>query len=115
MQLRTARLCLDCEEIHEAQECPICLSEAFVYLTRWVPVEERRTRRLPAATNVTPEKPRVGRWVQRGVMGLAVMAASRWLLQVKPPSGSMPQSRPAGREPVDQEPGARLSDRIEGK
>jgi hypothetical protein len=61
----------------------VCLSEAFVYLTRWVPVEERRTRRLPSATNVIPEKTGVGRWVQRGVMGLAVMAASRWLLQAK--------------------------------
>jgi len=77
MRLDDARLCLDCEEIHEAQECPVCLSEAFVYLMRWVPVEERRTRRLPSATKVVPEKKGVGRWVQRGVVGLAVMAASR--------------------------------------
>ena len=53
MQLRTARLCLDCEEVHEAQECPVCLSEAFVYMTRWMPAEKRRrTRRFPSATNV---------------------------------------------------------------
>jgi hypothetical protein len=81
MQLRAARLCLDCEEIHEGQECPVCLSEAFVYLIRWVPVEERRTRRLPSAIKVTPEPRGAARWVRRGVMGLAVLAASRWLWQ----------------------------------
>jgi hypothetical protein len=36
MRLDAARLCLDCEEIHEDQVCPICSSEAFAYLTRWV-------------------------------------------------------------------------------
>jgi hypothetical protein len=84
MQLRTARLCLDCEEIHDQQECPLCLSEAFAYLTRWVPVEERRShRRLPAATKVTPVAPAPvppngSRWLRRGVFGLALVAASRW-------------------------------------
>src|SRR5262245_32500541 len=29
MQLRTARLCLDCEEVHEEQQCPVCASESF--------------------------------------------------------------------------------------
>src|SRR3954463_8315546 len=100
MQLRTARLCLDCEEIHEAQECPACLSEAFVYLVRWVPVEERRTRtrKPPPAAPVVPAKTGVNRWVQRGLVGLAVMAASRWLLQPKPPAtGSSDGQRGAGR------------------
>ena len=98
MQLRTARLCLDCEEIHEAQECPVCLSEAFVYLMRWVPVEERRTRRLPSATKVVPEKTGVSRWVQRGVVGLAVMAASRWLLQATPSNGPSAAKRQGGAD-----------------
>lgn len=108
MQLRTARLCLDCEEIHEAQECPVCLSEAFVYLTRWVPAEERRTRRLPSATNVTPEKSGVTRWVQRGVVGLAVMAASRWLLQQKTSDEkpSTPPAPPKGSADPTGRPGA---------
>jgi hypothetical protein len=82
MQLRTARLCLDCEEIHDEERCPVCLSEAFSYLTRWIPAEERRTpRRLPSATNVRPERSPVARWVQRGVVGLAVVAAGRWWWQ----------------------------------
>jgi hypothetical protein len=47
MRLRTARLCLDCEKIHESQQCPLCLSEAVVYLTRWIPAEEHLdSRRL---------------------------------------------------------------------
>ena len=37
MQLPSARLCLNCEEVHDAQTCPMCASETFVYLTRWVP------------------------------------------------------------------------------
>jgi hypothetical protein len=81
MQLRAARLCLDCEEVHESQQCPICLSEACVFMTRWIPAEERRTRRLPSAVKVTPVPSNSARWVKRGVFGLAVFAASRWLWQ----------------------------------
>ena len=29
MQLRNARLCLDCEEVHDAQQCPACASAMF--------------------------------------------------------------------------------------
>jgi hypothetical protein len=101
MQLRAARLCLDCEEVHEGQECPVCLSEAFVYLTRWVPVEERRTRRLPSATNVVPEKSGVARWMQRGAAGIAVLAASRLLWQANHPTDK-PADAAAGAEPSEE-------------
>jgi len=47
MQLRTARLCLDCEELHDEQQCPICASEAFASISRWVPAPERRGRSRP--------------------------------------------------------------------
>lgn len=50
MQLRTARLCLDCEEVHEAQQCPICASETFTFITRWVPAAERRRRARPTTS-----------------------------------------------------------------
>jgi hypothetical protein len=80
MQLRTARLCLDCEEVHEGQQCPVCASESFVYLTRWVPVEERRTRR-PRPPSVAAEPSRTARWAKRGAVGIAAIAASRWLWQ----------------------------------
>ena len=43
MQLRTARLCLDCEEVHDGTQCPSCASETFTFITRWVPAPERRS------------------------------------------------------------------------
>lgn len=91
MQLRTARVCLDCEEIHEEQACPVCLSEAFVYLTRWVPTEERRIRRFPTAVNVRPQASGPARWVKRGMLGLAVLAAGRWVWQSR---GQAPRDAP---------------------
>ena len=44
MQLRVARVCLNCEEVHDAQTCPLCASETYAFLKKWVPVEERRAR-----------------------------------------------------------------------
>ena len=48
MQLRLARLGLDCEEVHDEYQCPVCASDHFTYLTRWVPAPERRERPRPA-------------------------------------------------------------------
>ena len=47
MQLRVARLCLDCEELHVEDSCPVCASERYAHLTAWLPVEERRRWRRP--------------------------------------------------------------------
>lgn len=82
MQLRTARLCLDCEEIHEEAQCPLCASEAFVYLTRWIPVDNRRPRRRSQRT--AAPAPRVSRIVKGGAVGLAVLATARWLWRNQP-------------------------------
>jgi hypothetical protein len=49
MQLRVARLCLDCEDVHAEYQCPVCASDHFTYLTRWVPAPERRERPRPVA------------------------------------------------------------------
>jgi hypothetical protein len=60
MQLRTARLCLDCEEVHDEGQCPVCASETFTYLSRWIPSDERRRRpRVEAAEAAirSPEPP----------------------------------------------------------
>jgi hypothetical protein len=48
MQLRVARLCLDCEELHVEDSCPVCASERYAFLSRWLPSEERRRWRRPA-------------------------------------------------------------------
>lgn len=90
MQLRSARLCLDCEELHEEPQCPACASEAFVYLTRWVPVDERKTRKR--ATPRPASSPRVSSFVKGGAVGLAVLATARWLL--RNPPGSAPAAAP---------------------
>lgn len=76
MQLRAARLCLDCEELHDAQQCPVCASETFAYLSRWVPAPERRAkprlRSTPQA--ITPRRVMAG----VGVLGAVAYAWTRW-------------------------------------
>ena len=49
MQLRVARLCLDCEELHTDNACPRCASESYAFLSNWLHVEERRRWRRPGA------------------------------------------------------------------
>ena len=49
MQLRVARLCLDCEELYVGNCCPVCASERSAFLSNWLPSEERRRWRRPAA------------------------------------------------------------------
>ena len=48
MQLRKARLCLDCEELHDQWQCPVCASETFAFITRWMPAPERRKKPRPS-------------------------------------------------------------------
>ena len=48
MQLRIARLCLDCEELYAGDHCPVCASERYAFLSKWLPSEERRRWRRPA-------------------------------------------------------------------
>jgi hypothetical protein len=107
MQLRTARLCLDCEEVHDAMVCPSCASETFTYITRWIPAPERRHR--PRATT-SPEAemfrslvgkesegpgPRSApspqpsgqggrRMLKRGAIGLTALGLAGWFLRKKP-------------------------------
>jgi predicted nucleic acid-binding Zn-ribbon protein len=89
MQLHVARLCLDCNEVHDAQDCPRCGSEAFAYLSRWVPAPERR---LQTRASSSPEAEvyreliepassttRRGRLLKRGAVGISVLAVAGWL------------------------------------
>ena len=76
MQLRVARLCLDCDEIHDSQQCPVCASEAFVYLTRWVPAPERRIQSRPTVRAPRLSPPRVA--VGVGIAGAIAVAMTRW-------------------------------------
>ena len=49
MQLRVARLCLDCEELHAEDACPVCASASYAFLSNWLPSEERRRWRRPVS------------------------------------------------------------------
>jgi predicted nucleic acid-binding Zn-ribbon protein len=105
MQLHIARLCLDCEEIHDQQTCPICSSESFAYITRWIPAPERRTRPRPEESRETAEtyrqllnpEPRASntrRWVKRGVLGLAAVGIAGWAWRRKPADSATSSSDP---------------------
>lgn len=91
MQLRTARLCLDCDDVHETQQCPMCASEAFAFMTRWVPAPERR--RVPRVATVSSAdvvayrrlltanalRPKARDLLKKGAFVLAAVSVGRWL------------------------------------
>src|SRR5262245_30389931 len=88
MQLRTARLCLNCEEVHADQHCPACASESFAFISRWIPSPERRI--LPRAApepEVDQERLEAVRGLTRGrvltgsVVGMTAVGIIGWLLQ----------------------------------
>ena len=93
MQLRNARLCLDCEEVHDAPQCPACASESFAFITRWVPVPERRVKPRTAEpvdketlasyrellTGQPDTRSRGWRVVRGGAVGLAAFGLAGWL------------------------------------
>ena len=94
MQLRLARLCLDCDEVHEAQACPLCASEAFAYLTRWVPAPDRP---LPSRTQVPPPVAlrgrKVGTWLTGGVAGMTALGIAGWLWRQRDATASQHNPR----------------------
>jgi hypothetical protein len=83
MQLREARLCLDCEELHTNERCPVCASEAFAFVTRWLPVDERRTR---AKRPPPPPEPqgRGAKFLKAATAGVALATAAQWLWRALP-------------------------------
>lgn len=84
MQLRVARLCLDCEDVHDSQQCPVCASETFAYLTRWVPAPERRNQPRPAAgeqRDHAPAAPSRKKLVGYGMLGVGVVGLAEWFLR----------------------------------
>src|SRR4249920_164993 len=95
MHLRVARLCLDCEEIHDQQSCPICSSESFAYISRWIPRPEGMTRQKSAPSAETAEvyrelinpAPRASgtrRWAKRGAVALGAVGLASWVFRQKP-------------------------------
>jgi hypothetical protein len=105
MQLHVARLCLDCEDVHDQQRCPVCGSESFAYISRWVQAPERRTQPRPAPSQETAETYRqllggdrpasgVTRWMRRGALGLAAVSIAGWVWSRKGPAGGERSTTP---------------------
>lgn len=110
MQLRTARVCLDCEEVHEAQQCPICASESFAFISRWVPAPERRARPRPPASEEADTyrllldqdrvQPRTRRLLKGGALGLTLLglASLVWRRHLDDAGADTPHRGPGPRE-----------------
>ena len=91
MKLGVARLCLDCDEVHDQERCPICASEVFAFLTRWVPRSNGRLTHV----RPSPEGPEVDTYRQitgqppknsggqrllvRSAVGLGILGMAGWL------------------------------------
>ena len=105
MQLHVARLCLDCNEVHDGNECPRCGSETFAYLSRWVPAPERRVVARPVSSPeaeayrelIEPTSSR-GRMLKRGALGLSALALVGWLMRKRDADKS--ESATASAPPV---------------
>jgi hypothetical protein len=125
MRLVNARLCLDCEEVHEQQQCPVCSSESFAFMTRWVtpsdtlaeepssnrsdrpPDQVERRQQLERREQVDVYRqilnsgppPRRGRLVARGAIGLALLGVARMIWRATPDSKA--DRTPAFREDAE--------------
>jgi len=98
MQLHAARLCLDCQEVHAETRCPVCASESFAALSRWIPVQERRARarapdgpdvaetyrRLLGAAATTDESKTGAKWPRRAAFIVATLGVGSWLWRRSP-------------------------------
>ncbi len=96
MHLGVARLCLDCQEVHDQDRCPACTSESFAFITRWIKLEgppeaqPRTDRQKPSAEakvdtyrqilHPSQRRTRAGTWLRNGGLLIAVgyCARSMW-------------------------------------
>jgi len=95
MRLAVARLCIDCEEVHDGDRCPVCGSETFAFLKKWVLPTALAEGSLGIRQNVRssgspkqlksyqqllePDRPpsRKRSLIARGALGLAILGAVR--------------------------------------
>ena len=111
MQLRSARLCLDCEEVHDAEICPSCASETFTFISRWVPAPERRVKPRPTTSpeaevyktllNPEPAPSAARRLFKPGMVGLTALGLAGLFLGRKAVSRSAETRRAAPKDPDD--------------
>ena len=105
MQLRVARLCLDCEEIHDQPSCPVCSSESFAYITRWIPRPDNVARPRPAPSretaetyreliNPSPPAPGTRRWAKGAAVALGAVGLASWAWRQKTPGSKSTRDEP---------------------
>ena len=99
MRLRDARLCLDCDEVHPDEICPICGSESFAYISRWVPLPDPERAPRPQSTadadvyrallaKETPsQKTQQRRGLKGGLLGLTALGLAGWAWRSSRPGG----------------------------
>ena len=89
MQLHTARLCFNCEDVHDQPICPACGSDSFAYHQ---PVDPgvgttRADQRAPLAgtaetyrqlLDTTGQTSGAKRWMTGGMVGLAAITMAGW-------------------------------------
>lgn len=113
MQLSVARLCLDCQEIHEEDRCPVCTSDAFAFMTRWVTLDETpsqvpshenragRSSKIDSyrrILNPQPQRSVTARWLRKGGIVVAAGLLARWGWNIaahhtRPPQRDSPDPR----------------------
>src|SRR4051794_13587159 len=119
MQLHAARLCFNCEEVHDQAVCPACGSDSFAYLSRWIPAADRpaRVRERPSRETVDTYRQLLegahdasgkSRWMKRGIVGLAAISMAGWAWRRSAATGGdATSSTPSGGAPDRPENGRR--------
>ena len=93
IELKRARLCLDCEMIFEGPACPACTSGSFVPVTRWIRLTERRELARPAPP--APPAPKPKRLLRKSLyVGLGAYGVWKMLFEPSRPRPPKPLGPP---------------------
>ena len=99
MRLRDARLCLDCDEVHDGPICPACGSESFTYISRWVPLPEQERPPAPSTEQAEAYRELLGegsqpqgrKYLRGGLLGLTALGLAGWAWRSSRPDGKTPK------------------------
>ena len=86
--LEKARICLECDTIHDLPSCPECGSASYYYLANWIkPHREPRPAPQPTMAEAPPGEaapPRKKRRLVRNVLLAGVSLLTAYTLLFKP-------------------------------
>jgi hypothetical protein len=103
VELRRARLCLDCEMIFDGPQCPACASESFVPVTRWIRPTELPPPSKPAAAQPPSPPPPASRprQIMKKSLYVGLGAYGMWKMLFEPSKPRRTKKQKA--EPPDAE------------